>query len=64
MRVLVVTSPFGGHEVGSRITDPKQIEEILKGEQAHRVVQADHEMPQAANKAEIGGDETHEDAKE
>lgn len=42
MRVLVVTNPFGDHKRGSRISDPDQIAEILAGEHAHHVVQADH----------------------
>ncbi len=41
-RVLVVTNPFGGHEKGTRITSPEEISEILAGEHAHHVVQADH----------------------
>ena len=45
MQVLVVTNPFGGHEKGDRIKDPKQIEEILAGEHAHHVVRADHDEP-------------------
>ena len=43
MKVLVVTSPFGGHEIGHRITDPDEIEEVASGEHAHHVVPSDHE---------------------
>ncbi len=41
-RVLVVTNPFGGRNRGDRITDPKEIAQVLTGEHAHHVVQADH----------------------
>lgn len=42
MNVLVVTNPFGGHEIGHRITDPTEVAEILAGEHAHHVVRAVH----------------------
>ena len=48
MKVLVVTSPFGGHEVGHRVTDGGEIRDILGGEHANKVVQADHDMQPAA----------------
>lgn len=41
-RVLVVTNPFGGRSQGERITDAKEIEEILSGEHASHVVRSDH----------------------
>lgn len=41
-RVLVVNNPFGGRNKGDRITDPKEIEKVLAGEQAHNVVQSNH----------------------
>ena len=44
MKVLVVTNPFHGHEVGHAITDPDTIADILAGEHAHHVVPADHEI--------------------
>ena len=40
--VLVVTNPFGGHSRGDRITDPKEIAQVLAGENAHHVIQSDH----------------------
>ena len=42
MKSLVVISPFGGREVGEKIVDEDEIDEILDGEQAHHVVRADH----------------------
>ncbi|MFZ0270993.1 MAG: hypothetical protein WAL34_04000 [Acidobacteriaceae bacterium] len=42
MRVLVVKSDFKGHTRGSRITDPAEIEAILKSPDRARVVAADH----------------------
>ena len=42
-RVLVVTNPFGGRSHGDRITDPAEIEAVLSGENAHHVVQSDHD---------------------
>ena len=47
MRVLVVTSDFGGHEIGSKITDAAEIEAVLAGENAAKVVQSDHEIAPA-----------------
>ena len=42
MKVLVVTNPFGGREVGATITDAAEIEATLAGEHAHHVVKAEH----------------------
>ena len=42
MRVLVVTSPFNGHEKGSVISDEATIKEVLVGENAHHVIQSEH----------------------
>lgn len=44
MRVLVVTNPFKGRDIGDRITDCNEIEETLKGEHCHHVVQSDHDV--------------------
>jgi hypothetical protein len=43
MKVLVVTSAFGGHTRGSKITDPAEIEKVLAGENAHHVTPSDHD---------------------
>ena len=43
MRVLVVTNPFGEYAKGATISDPTKMAEILGGEHAHHVVQAEHE---------------------
>lgn len=50
MRVLVVTNPCLGRNVGDRITDPDEIAEILAGEHAHHHVQAEHEDVQKPSK--------------
>ena len=42
MKVLVVTNPFGGMEVGETVTDAAEIEATLSGEHSGHVVQADH----------------------
>lgn len=42
MKKLVVTNPFGGHEVGDEITDEKLVNDILANEHAHHVVQVAH----------------------
>jgi hypothetical protein len=42
MRVLVVTSAFGSHSRGSRITDAAEIAKVLAGENSHHVIQSDH----------------------
>ncbi len=52
MKVLVVTSPFGGREIGERITDEDEIDETLDGEHAHHVVAADHEITLAGDVTE------------
>ena len=41
-KVLVVINPFQGYAKGDRIASPSQITEILAGEHAHHVVQAEH----------------------
>ena len=51
MKVLVVTNPLGGREVGETIADPAEIEATLSGEHAHHVVQAEHpDSPKPKNK--------------
>jgi hypothetical protein len=50
MKILVVTNPFGGRELGERITDRTEIAKILAGEHAHHVVQADHDDVPAKTK--------------
>jgi hypothetical protein len=35
---LVVTEPFGVHRRGDTITDPAVIQEVLNGENRHKVV--------------------------
>ena len=42
MKKLVVTNPFGGHEIGAEITDPQRVNDILANEHAHHVVQVAH----------------------
>ncbi len=42
MRVLIVTSAFGDHQKGSKITDPSEIADVLAGENASHVIQSDH----------------------
>ena len=42
MNALIVTNPFGGHDIGHRITDPGEIEAVLSGENARDVVQSQH----------------------
>ena len=49
MIVLVVTNPFGGRNLGERITDPNEIEEVLSSEHAHHVVRADHKDVEPTN---------------
>ena len=44
MQILVVTNPFGGKEVGDKITDAKEIESILAGENSHDVVMSDQKI--------------------
>lgn len=36
---LIVTQPFGGREIGDRITDPQTVSEVLDGGNVHHVVQ-------------------------
>ncbi len=38
MKKLVVTNPFGGHEIGAEITDPQLVNDILANEHSSRVV--------------------------
>ena len=42
MNALIVTNPFGGHDIGHRITDPGEIEAVLSGENARDVVASEH----------------------
>lgn len=44
MKVLVVINPCLGRNIGDRITDPDEIEEILAGEHAHHHVVSDHDV--------------------
>ncbi len=44
MIALIVINPFGGKQVGDRITDEDTVEEILAGGNVHNVVQADHKI--------------------
>ena len=48
MRVLIVTSAFGDHRKGSRITDPSEIAAVLAGENSGHVIQSDHPDEQEA----------------
>lgn len=59
MKVLTVTSPFGGRRVGERITDAQQIEDILAGENAHHVVAAE---TQTTHAGDVTGDNTNQEA--
>jgi hypothetical protein len=43
MRALVVKSPFGDYQKGSRITDQKAIDDILAGPQKVHVITSEHE---------------------
>lgn len=45
---LLVRSPFGGHDEGARITDPKLVSDILAGPHALHVMQTPAEQPDAA----------------
>ena len=38
MYTLVVTNPFGGREIGEKITDTDEIKAILASEHGHHVV--------------------------
>lgn len=42
---LVVTTPFGGHQVGDEITDDKAIAAVLESEQAAFVTQVAADPP-------------------
>jgi hypothetical protein len=61
MRVLVAKSDFGGHTRGSKITDQKEIEAVLAGENAHHVIQSDHDEAEIVPApVEIAHDDTEE----
>lgn len=43
MKKLVVTTRFGGYQVGDHITDPREINDLLSNEHSAHVVAAEHE---------------------
>ena len=42
MRDLIVREPFGGRQIGDRITDRGSVKEILDGPNAHHVIAVAH----------------------
>jgi len=54
MKAFVVIHPFGDYKRGDAITDPREIDAVMDGENAHHGHFADHPEPAAVKAATSG----------